>query len=507
MNQSKRILCTMLLFASCAQAPESAMPLIASPASSTKCSSGNAPIGTINVNPVININPVFNPNFQFNPTINIPITISNTISVVNNNNIVVDNETGTRALKQQILAYARNAQELEQLEKASGGKVIGGDKQLGLIQIELPSGKDPFQVSQELEQQGLSTSPNFVADPNNQTQDPFWQDADQSWGHKMLKLDQVWSLVEPGAIKIAVIEFGGENHNDLKMQQIGETVGYAEHGNHVTGIINGIADNNLGITGVMKGKADLKLYSVSYDFASIAQGVRKAVDDGNKIINMSLGVTITGERSDDVLAKMIKKANVILIPAIEYARSKGVLIVTAAGNGLVDADNQLIRALDAQYESPASLSKSHDNVITVAAVEQNGSKTSFSNYGDFVTVAAPGKAIYSTVKENAYAPDDGTSMAAPYVTGIAGLLLSKNPSLNYLQLKEAIVLSASVKVPEQNFGIVDALKALELSASVTGKTVQIEPSNSRPTAPLASPSPSASIVPVSNQSSSQIDCS
>jgi len=104
------------------------------------------------------------------------------------------------------------------------------------------------------------------------------------------------------------------------------------------------------------------------------------------------------------------------------------------------------------------------NVISVAAVNNVGNLWSVSNYGIKVNVAAPGESIISTFPDNQYAFEDGTSMAAPFVTGVAALLKSNNYELNPNQIKNLII-NNSKKVNElTNYvgsgGVVDAYLTL-----------------------------------------------
>lgn len=205
------------------------------------------------------------------------------------------------------------------------------------------------------------------------------------------------------------------------------------HGTHVAGIIAAERNNGKGINGVAN---NVKLMSIravpngdEYD-KDIALGIRYAVDNGAKIINCSFGKSFSPN------AEWVYEA-------IEYAASKDVLIVHAAGNDgndLDDASNSNFPN-DHKYKG----TEISDNMITVGALAPSyGSKmvATFSNYGSAnVDVFAPGDDIYSTMPNNSYEFQGGTSMAAPAVAGVAALIRSYYPSLSASQVKNVLMQS------------------------------------------------------------------
>jgi thermitase len=190
------------------------------------------------------------------------------------------------------------------------------------------------------------------------------------------------------------------------------------HGTHVSGIVAAKSDNDTGVSGTCwKGSIvpikfmDSKGRGATSD---AADGIEYAVKRGIKIINCSFGSSSKSSALED---------------AIDYAQSKGVLIVVAAGNDGVN--------IDKSPEYPASFTNS--NILTVAASTSSDTLASFSNYGpDSVDVAAPGDNIRSTYLGSTYKNLDGTSMAAPYVAGAAALLKAENSKATYSDLRTAL---------------------------------------------------------------------
>jgi len=154
------------------------------------------------------------------------------------------------------------------------------------------------------------------------------------------------------------------------------------------------------------------------------------VDNGAKIINMSFGKSLSPDKT-------------FVDAAVKYALQKDVLIVQAAGNSKRNIDGfdnfPNPRCLYADSLAP--------NWITVGASDTLGNKAEFSNYGPaLVDVFAPGVAIYSTIPTgNKYMSWDGTSMAAPVVSGIAAMLRSYFPQLSAPEIKA--ILTSSVTFP------------------------------------------------------------
>ena len=205
------------------------------------------------------------------------------------------------------------------------------------------------------------------------------------------------------------------------------------HGTHVAGIIAAERNNGKGVNGVAK---NVKLMSIravpngdEYD-KDIALGIRYAVDNGAKIINCSFGKSFSPNAE-------------WVYDAIKYAASKDVLIVHAAGNDGLDLDDESNPNYpnDHKYDG----SEISNNVITVGALAPSyGSSmvASFSNYGsNNVDVFAPGGEIYSTMPNNKYDFNSGTSMAAPAVAGVAALIRSYYPSLSASQVKSVLMQS------------------------------------------------------------------
>ncbi len=206
------------------------------------------------------------------------------------------------------------------------------------------------------------------------------------------------------------------------------------HGTHVAGIIAAERNNGRGIKGVANNVKIMSLRVLpngdEYD-KDIALGIRYAVDNGAKIINASFG-------------KSFSPNSLWVYDALKYAAENDVLFIHGAGNDGDNMDNPDNPGFPNDHNNHLG-AEIVNNVLEVGALEPKyGSEMvgSYSNYGlKNVDVFAPGSAIYSTMPGNKYEFQDGTSMAAPAVTGVAALIRSHYPKLSASQVKKIIMVS------------------------------------------------------------------
>lgn len=282
-----------------------------------------------------------------------------------------------------------------------------------------------------------------------------------------------------------------DNYNDINDRFYGnnDLMGTdPSHGTHVAGIIGASRENQVGINGVANHVEIMTIRAVpdgdEHD-KDIANAIRYAVDNGALVVNMSFGKSFSPEK------KWVDEA-------VQYAASKGVLLVHAAGN---DAKN-----IDTEDNFPSrnfgnDTLKVFSNWINVGAsgATESDLAASFSNYGKReVNVFAPGVKIYSSLPGgNTYGEKDGTSMASPVVAGLAALILSYYPDLSAEQVKDIIERSAK-KTSTVSFtkpgtedekisldqlsitgGIVNAFDALKLASTTKGLRMSLEGNNDK----------------------------
>jgi subtilisin len=254
-------------------------------------------------------------------------------------------------------------------------------------------------------------------------------------------------------VNVAILDTGIDNtHEDLAANvKGGHSVFIDEdnkdpffdgsgHGTHVAGSVGAI-HNDVGVLGVAH---QVNLYAVkvlnnagSGSLAGIAEGIQWSIENDMDIINMSLG----GSSSSSILEEFSNLAN-----------DEGILLIAAAGNSGNRGGNNDTVGYPAKYES----------VIAVAAIDENNNRATFSSTGPAVELSAPGVNVLSTVPGNNYDSYNGTSMASPYVAGVAALILGADSSLTNVELRQ-LLQDTAIDLGNSNqygYGLVQAMDAI-----------------------------------------------
>lgn len=247
-----------------------------------------------------------------------------------------------------------------------------------------------------------------------------------TWGIARVKAPEAWNNSTGTNVKIAVLDTGISNsHPDLTVSGGINLVGKSKnnkwnddngHGTHVAGII-AARNNSIGVVGVAP---DAELYAVkvldaygSGYISDVIEGIDWAVQNNMNVVSMSLGTAAYSQALNDTTANAYKA---------------GVILVAAAGNsgdGNLSTDDVLY---------PAKF----DSVIAVSAIDYNNIAPVWSADGTEIELAAPGVGIYSTWLNGGYVNASGTSMAAPFVSGVAALVKSKNLSMTSQEIRDAL---------------------------------------------------------------------
>lgn len=294
----------------------------------------------------------------------------------------------------------------------------------------------------------LYAEPNYAYTQNSIPDDTYYNN---QWGLSQINAPDAWNITTGSSkVIIAVVDSGIDlNHSDLKADiwvNKGEIPGngidddhngYIDdiygwnfvtgnnnvtdddgHGTHIAGIIAAVGNNSKGVTGVMWSATIMPLKFLDSDgngyVDDAVSAIRYATKMGASIISCSWGGNEYSKALKDVID------------------ASSALVVCAAGNDESSKDDDVSPIYPACFTS--------QNIISVAATDENDNLASFSDYGiNSVDVAAPGTSICSTLPGSHYGYMQGTSMAVPYVSGLAGLIKSIRPDLTALQIKYTIL--------------------------------------------------------------------
>jgi subtilisin family serine protease len=221
------------------------------------------------------------------------------------------------------------------------------------------------------------------------------------------------------------------------------------HGTHVAGIIAAAA-NGRGVVGVAPRARIMTVKVLDAQGAgttgAVADGIRYAVANGARVINLSL----KSEAPDPRVGE-----------AIAAALTTGALVVVAAGNDGTD--------IDRTPSYPASVPAPNLLAVAATAPAEGRGLAGFSNYGVLsVQLAAPGQEILSTAHDGGYVVESGTSMAAPMTSGVAALMASANPRIGGVELRSLLLQSATRSQLPVAAGYVDALRAVLAASTAIG---------------------------------------
>ncbi|MBD2869503.1 S8 family peptidase [Paenibacillus arenilitoris] len=357
-------------------------------------------------------------------------------------------------------AKPMNASELEQVKKQINAESM---KQIGDTFVFRSKNMETEQLMQYFKQawQTEYTEPHYLYMTNAEAQPIVPNDAlysEYQWNLPSVEAEKGWSVSKGNEeVIVAVLDTGVQsNHPDLKgklaegINLIDETLEPDDdvgHGTHVSGIIGATVNNGEGVAGVSWYNKIMPVKVLDSSGAgstySVAQGIIWAVDHGAKVINMSLGNYAEADFLHD---------------AIKYAYERDVVMIAASGNDNTDRPGY-----------PAA----YPEVFAVAATDSNKDKASFSNYGDYIDVAAPGDGIASTYPGSQYAALSGTSMASPHVAALAGLIRSVNPELSNVEVME-IMRKSAADIGEEGkdiyfgYGEIDVEQALQAASAYGG---------------------------------------
>ncbi len=350
-----------------------------------------------------------------------------------------------------------------------------------------------------------------------------------NWGVEAIKAPSAWENKDDfSSLNIGLIEVGiPENHIDLNISDrftFSDELTNSSHATHVCGTMAATFDNKTGIAGVapnesINGKNKYAIYSYSVGGNGGIQAAKVAFSEllNNKVqvINVSMGyldaivfaINHGVYDAEQMIRNNASTMEVFLKKKLDEVKDdekKDFVIVQAAGNTNNDnfvADGDIehdtnhdirygyrkarngdtnilhedINAVNGYYLSAITDEEVNSHIIVVGACKNSGNNNyelcDFSNVGDRVDVIAPGYDIYSTIGTNDYDTNDGTSMAAPHVSGVAAMVWSANPDLSGSDVKGIIVNTANQNVKNTDKKMINAEQAV-IAAKKSKNSIQ-----------------------------------
>ncbi len=307
------------------------------------------------------------------------------------------------------------------------------------------------------------------------TNDPY---LGSEWHIGKMGVNSAWDKTQGAGVTIAILDSGIDaGHPDFAGRLVAgynsydnntNTADVCGHGTKAAGSAAAALNNGIGVAGVA-GQARIMPVRIAYNnsgscyayFSTMASGVTWAADHGARVVNISYANVPTSSAVQS---------------AANYLKGKGGLLFVSAGN----------------YNRDEGFTPT-DTMIPVSATDSADNRASFSSYGSFVALSAPGAGIYTTVQGGGYGAVNGTSFASPVAAAVAALVMSANPSLSADQVKSilfttAVDLGAAGRDIYFGYGRVNAAAAV---AKATGTVTTAD--TTRPTVAIAAPLGSSTV--------------
>lgn len=371
-----------------------------------------------------------------------------------------------------------SAAEFDKAMKPHNARSKAYIRQLNTHVIELPAGVDEVTAMNALRKnRNLKyVELDMAVAPAASVSDPAYV---SSWALPKIQAPTAWDSANGSGVTIAILDTGIDSaHPDLAPNLVpgwnvydnnSNTADVHGHGTWVAGVAAMAANNGKGSAGVAWGSkimpvriADPNAYAY---WSTVAQGIYWAADNGAKVVNVSYN-GVSGSST--------------VQSAAQYLRNKGGVVVVAAGNS-------------GGLESIAA----NDSMLTVAATDQNDVRASFSSYGAYVDLSAPGVSLYTTTVGGGYSNASGTSFSSPVVAAAAALMLSANAKLTPAdvdRILKSTALDLGTSGYDQYYGTgrVDAARAVAAAKNTVAADTQA------PTVSITSPTGGkvSGVVPV-----------
>ena len=414
-------------------------------------------------NSVVNVEERLSEILPVHPRIRFPIDTTKFIDGGDSVSVVISDLINI-ALKNKKQNFKIFAIDLKKNFPDSTYKIVYYDDETSRLQLQFPEDLRSTikeEIRKKLPDYDLLIWEESIFETNRTFNDPSFTDASKDWYFDAINAKQAWDITTGDtSVVIAIVDNGFDlNQIELKKRIVypfniflhnKQIYGNAtiSHGTHVAGIALANNDNGYGTSGIAP-KCSFMPVQIGGDGeyftnTDVIDGVLYSIKNGADVINLSLGKILSKRLSslqppllEAIINSYSKDEEYFWDELFQYADKENVTIVLAAGN------QNLLIGLDPMQRS--------NDVIIVTAVNENLRKASFSNYGKMSLISAPGVNIYNCIPDGKFDFYDGTSMAAPMVTGAVALMKSLNPKLSNREIIK-ILKETAYELPEISIG-------------------------------------------------------
>ena len=398
----------------------------------------------------------------------------------NPDNLIEDENTHQMVVPDRINIYLKNKKDkiedfaikFKEEFPSSTYQIIYRDDKLRRVQIKVPETERESikkKIKNNLNKNVLIWDETIFQGGGFSFNDPDLTDKNRNYYFENINMSDAWKITTGKKdVIIAVIDDGFDlNHDELNDNIVkpynviykNDKV-YAnsdlDHGTHVAGLAISEKNNGQGVCGIAPDCSFMPIQATNspdgFTMSAIIDGVLYAINNGADVINLSIHVKYPPEAkqvTDEQLNQFLGSDDELFWNELfQIANDSNITIVFCAGNC------EVLVGLDAM--------KRYDNIITVSAVDNNNERAVFTNYGKRSTISAPGVDIWSCKPGGDFTMMDGTSMSAPIISGVVGLMKSENPNLTNKEIIEILESTGKDLNPNFNIGpLVQVDKALK----------------------------------------------
>lgn len=314
--------------------------------------------------------------------------------------------------------------EFDKILKPHGAKQVGKIDKINVRIVQLPANASEKAVAALLKNNKhiKFAERDMLVKTEGTANDPYFGSA---WHLPKIQAPVAWDSSLGTNVTIAILDSGVDpSHPDLTGKLVAgwnffdnnsNTADVYGHGTKVAGTAAAATNNAIGVAAVASGASIMPVRVAGTDgygsWSAIASGLTWAADHGARVANLSFYGVETSSSA---------------VSAAQYMKNKGGVVVTGAGN----------------YGVEETITPSN-TMITVSATDSGDAKTSWSSYGSFVDVAAPGAGIWTTTNGGGYGAVSGTSFSSPVTAGVVALMMAANPSLSATEVQNRLYASAT----------------------------------------------------------------